>query len=113
MKSTILALALVITATTASAHSPLNATMPADGEIIDMAPTEIMLDFKGDIRLTRVTVTALDGAQTDVDLSTASTFTNAFTLPITEIGSGAYTVEWRGLGTDGHALNGTFAFTVQ
>jgi len=29
------------------------------------------------------------------------------------MGPGIYEVEWRGLGADGHALNGTFSFTVK
>ena len=34
-------------------------------------------------------------------------------LPMQDMGPGSYVVEWRGLGTDGHALNGTFNFTVK
>ncbi len=30
-----------------------------------------------------------------------------------DVGAGVYVVEWRGLGSDGHALNGTFSFTVE
>jgi methionine-rich copper-binding protein CopC len=29
------------------------------------------------------------------------------------MGAGVYFVKWRGLGADGHALNGTFSFTVE
>jgi len=29
------------------------------------------------------------------------------------MGTGNYLIEWRGLGGDGHALNGTFSFTVE
>jgi methionine-rich copper-binding protein CopC len=34
-------------------------------------------------------------------------------LPMQDMGPGSYVVEWRGLGADGHALNGTFNFTVK
>ena len=36
-----------------------------------------------------------------------------FALPMQDMGPGSYVVEWRGLGADGHALNGTFNFTVK
>ena len=29
-----------------------------------------------------------------------------------DMGAGKYVVKWRGLSADGHALNGTFSFTV-
>ena len=40
-------------------------------------------------------------------------FAQEFALPMQDMGPGSYVVEWRGLGADGHALNGTFNFTVK
>ena len=49
----------------------------------------------------------------DMDLGEQSAFTQEFALPMHDMGAGVYVVEWRGLGDDGHALNGTFSFTVE
>jgi methionine-rich copper-binding protein CopC len=49
----------------------------------------------------------------DMDLGNQKTFANEFILPMHDMGPGTYEVEWRGLGADGHALNGTFSFTVE
>ncbi|SFR39255.1 copper resistance CopC family protein [Litoreibacter janthinus] len=113
MKSILLAGMIGIWTTGAMAHSPLDATTPANESIVSEMPSEVLLDFKGDIRLTRVSITHADAHSVDVDLGDQTTFTQKFALPMHDMGAGTYVVEWRGLGADGHALNGTFSFTVE
>ncbi len=113
MKVLFLAGVIGISATTAMAHSPLKATTPADGAKVEQTPEELSFDFKGKIRLTRVTVTVADDTDIDLDLSGHKKFATDYALPIEDMGSGVYEVEWRGLGTDGHAQKGTFNFTVE
>jgi methionine-rich copper-binding protein CopC len=113
MKYILLAGMIGIWATGAMAHSPLDATTPANEAIVTEMPTEVLMDFKGDIRLTRVAITHADTRSMDVDLGEQTAFTQVFTLPMHDMGAGEYVVEWRGLGADGHALNGTFSFTVE
>ena len=36
-----------------------------------------------------------------------------FAIPMQSMGEGTYEIEWRGLGEDGHPMNGTFGFTVE
>ena len=95
------------------AHSPLDGTTPANEATVAEMPTEVLMDFKGDIRLTRVTITHADTHSMDMDLGEQTAFTQEFALPMHNMGAGVYVVEWRGLGDDGHALNGTFSFTVE
>ena len=111
MTRSILTALMLIWATSAAAHSPLNATMPADKATVAEVPDEIMLAFKGDIRLTRVTMTHAEH-EADLDLNGFSGFLSDFTIPLQSMGAGPYQIEWRGLGDDGHAMNGTFSFTV-
>ena len=40
-------------------------------------------------------------------------FTKRYQIPFEAVGVGKYLIEWRGLGEDGHALNGNFSFTVE
>ena len=113
MKKSIFAGMIAIWATGAIAHSPLDATLPADAAIVAEAPSEIILDFKGNIRLTRVTMSYAQETSVDLDLSGHDGFISDYTIPLEAMGRGDYVIAWRGLGDDGHALNGTFTFTVE
>ena len=113
MKTFLLAGMIGIWATGAMEHSPLDATTRANEATVTEMPTEVLMDFKGDIRLTRVAITHADTHSMDMDLGDQTAFTQEFALPMHDMGAGVYVVEWRGLGDDGHALNGTFSFTVE
>ena len=113
MKTFLRAGTIGIWATGAMAHSPLDETTPTNEAIVTEMPTEVLMDFKGNIRLTRVSITHANKHSMDMDLGEQSAFTQEFALPMHDMGAGVYVVEWRGLGDDGHALNGTFSFTVE
>lgn len=113
MKTLLLAGMIGIWATGAMAHSPLDATTPANKASVTEMPTEVLMDFKGNIRLTRVIITHAETHSMDMDLGAQTAFTQEFALPMHDMGAGVYVVEWRGLGDDGHVLNGTFSFTVE
>jgi len=100
-------------ATGAIAHSPLAATVPANAATISKTPSEIVMDFKGAIRLTRVSMTQDDQPSVNLDLDAFSGFVSDYAIPVPPIGMGNYLIEWRGLGADGHPLKGSFSFTVK
>ena len=104
-----LALALALPAA-AMAHSPVKATTPPDGVSLAAAPNEIAMKFDAPVRLTKVTVVVGDGDETALDLSGAKRFATEFKLPCTLGASGLYTVTWRALAKDGHAMKGDFRF---
>lgn len=112
MKNILLAGMIGIWATGAMAHSPLDGTTPVNESIVAEVPTEVLLDFKGDIRLTRVDMTHAGKHSLEMDLGDQTAFTQEFAVPLEDMGAGEYVIEWRGLGADGHALNGTFSFIV-
>ena len=113
MKTILLACMIGTWAAGAMAHSPLDGTTPANEAIVLEMPTEVLMDFKRDIRLVRVVITHASTRSMNMDLGKQTAFTQAFTLPMHDMGAGVYVIEWRGLGADGHALNGTFSFTVE
>ena len=113
MQKILLAGLIVMWASVATAHSPLKSTTPANEAIIAQAPDEIRLDFGKAIRLTRLAVTHADDKKMKLDLSGRDSFKKLYLVPFEGMGSGNYLIEWRGLGDDGHALNGTFSFTVE
>ena len=113
MKAILLAGMLALAATPALAHSALDATAPEDGAVLAQAPPNIVLTFTKRVRLTRVRMTHDAGDAVELDLGEQTAFANRFELPLKDMGSGLYRIEWRGLSSDGHAVRRTFAFQVQ
>lgn len=99
-------------ATSSFAHSRVDSTTPENGTTITEAPAEIGFNFAKDIRLTRVDMLHQDHPSVRLDLGDQTNFGQVFTLPFEGMGDGAYRIEWRGLGADGHAMQGVFSFTV-
>ena len=113
MQKILLAGLVLVWASVAIAHSPLKSTSPAHESIIAEAPNEIRLDFGKDLSLTRLMVTHDAGKKVKLDLNGYNGFAKLYLIPFQGLGTGNYLIEWRGLGEDGHALNGTFSFTVE
>lgn len=99
-------------ATGATAHSRVETTTPENGATIASAPSEISFSFGDEIRLTRVQMVHQDLHTVPLDLGGQTSFDRVFTLPFQGMGNGTYRIEWRGLGVDGHAMQGEFTFTV-
>ncbi|SLN10976.1 Copper resistance protein C precursor [Falsiruegeria litorea R37] len=99
-------------ATNAFAHSSVDTTTPENGATIAEVPSEISFDFADDIRLTKVNMTHQDVHTVTLDLGDQTSFGRAFAIPLQSMGEGIYRIEWRGLGADGHAMQGEFTFTV-
>ena len=106
-------LALISTISTgAFAHSRVDTTAPANGSVIAEAPSEISFNFADEIRLTRVQMVHQDLHSVPLDLGEQTSFEREFTLPLQGMGEGLYRIERRGLGVDGHVMQGEFTFTV-
>ena len=113
MKAILLAGLLALATTPALAHSAVDATAPENGAVLARAPPNIVLTFVKPIRLTRVRMTHDARNAIDLDLGEQTAFANRYELPLKDMGSGLYRIEWRGLSGDGHAVRRTFAFRVQ
>lgn len=113
MKKAIAGLTLCLMTTVAHAHSPLSSTNPQEGAVLAIAPMELSLTYAKGIRLTRVHLVDSEESAIDLDLSEYGSFQTDFLLTLPVIESGQYQIEWRGLGEDGHILNGSFGFVVE
>jgi len=96
----------------ASAHSKVDTTTPPNQAELAEVPAQIDLGFAKKVRLTKVGVTHENDPTVPVDLSGQVSFERAFTLPLPDMGDGTYHIKWRGLGMDGHAMQGEFTFEV-
>jgi methionine-rich copper-binding protein CopC len=65
------------------------------------------------MRLTKVEMTHADTYAGPLEIGAQSGFVKEFSLPFVPMGPGVYQIEWRGLGSDGHPMNGTFSFEVK
>lgn len=113
MKKLALIALISMFATSVFAHSGVDITLPANGEILAETPVEISFKFTKDIRLTRVEMTHQDDPTVTLELSEHTSFGREFSLPFEEMGVGVYRIDWRGLRMDGHAVQGSFSFTVE
>ena len=113
IKKLLLMLMIGVWASGAIAHSPLKITIPADESTVSLVPSELILEFKDKIRLTKVSVVHVNNPGMDLDLTDFKGFNSTYVIPMHDMGSGDYVINWRGLGADGHALTGYFSFTVK
>ena len=100
-------------ATSAMAHSPLKNTTPTDEATVLELPENLLLNFKDSMRMTRMTLTNPDQDIIEINLIKYKTFISDYSIPMKNMGKGIYVVKWRGLGSDGHAMNGSFSFLVK
>lgn len=104
-------LALAVTAS--FAHSPVDGTTPEDGAVLSETPSHIVLSFERQVRLTRVRVAHAGSFMVDLDLENQKSFASRFELPLKDMGSGIYRIEWRGLARDGHVMRDKFTFQIE
>lgn len=108
----LIAVCLMVLAGAAQAHSPLRESNPANDAVLAAVPEVLALTFVDGIRLTRVVLSGGD-TPVDLDLSSVDGFSDTYALPMPALGAGNFMVEWRGLGVDGHPMQGEFGFTVE
>lgn len=113
MKTAIAGFILCLLSSGAQAHSTLLSTSPANGAVLSSAPTEVSAVFAKRIRLTRVQLIDAADSSVDLDLTDYGAFETEFLFAIPALDAGKFRIDWRGLGEDGHILNGSFEFFVE
>lgn len=108
----IVALSLAIAPPSANAHSKKESTEPANGAVLETSPLAISMRFDMPMRVTLISLTDQDGAAHDVLRSDNMQPVTEFSAEPPALPAGLYKVEWRGLATDGHPMQGTFSFEV-
>jgi copper resistance protein C len=101
----------LLSASPAFAHAALKVSAPASGATV-AAPHDLSLTFSEKVRLTAVKVTADGKDVSGVQVDRAAPAAATFAVPLPHLGPAKYEVRWTALGDDGHAVNGTFTFTV-
>jgi methionine-rich copper-binding protein CopC len=114
VRNGLLAAALALLApAAASAHAMLHTSNPADGATLTTSPRSLSLVFSEECRVTALRLLDESGREHQVRreggraASSRATATVAAPLP-----SGAYRLEWRAMGDDGHVMSGAVKFAV-
>lgn len=106
--------ALVVTATPASAHTGFESSNPSNGQTIDQPVTEISLTFSGDATPAGEGFVVLDpSGQVREPDEVASVDNLTWTLRFDEpLVGGLVGVRWQVAAPDAHPIDGSFSFTV-
>ena len=112
LTSAIITLVLVFAPGWSLAHSGKEATEPADGAVIDASPEIIAMSFDEPMRITKMTLNDSTGKGFDLARNDDLKPRKRFEAVPETLSPGRYTVEWRGLASDGHAMSGRFSFQV-
>jgi len=118
---------LIILPMAAHAHSPLSSSFPSDGETLDVAPVEIVMDFKASAKLIKVELMMSkdkqeksllgglfggDGESVPLGKSFLMLMNKRQVIPMPSLGEGDYSLSWRAMGGDGHVIKGELTFKV-
>ena len=106
---------LVLAAGPAQAHAALESTTPAEGDVLDVAPTEVTLTFNESVDLVpeSIQVFAPDGTRVEDGRAVhPGGTTRAVRIGVKSSQRGTYLVSWRVVSADSHPLAGAFTFSV-
>lgn len=96
----------------ASAHAMLHASSPADGAVLDASPRAVELTFMEECRVTMLRLLDESGRERPLRRPAAA-MTDRVSAPLgAALPAGSYRLEWRAVGSDGHAMSGTVRFAV-
>lgn len=111
-RAVLMGLGLLAVPSLTRAHSKMSTSTPSDGALLDAPPATFSLHFQNEVRLVSLVQSHTNGRVEFPGLA-GNGLVAEQTLPLTDFGPGAYTIEWRGLAGDGHVMTGTFTFSVQ
>jgi copper resistance protein C len=96
----------------ASAHSNVIDSKPAEGEEVSKSLNEIILTFNAGIKSVS-TATIINEDSEEVAIENVEVETHLLKISLANpLIAGNYTVEWKALGEDTHATEGSFSFKV-
>lgn len=100
----------------AFAHAKLVKSDPPNRATLNVAPKQIQLWFNEEIEASFALISLLDAngkPVTDASPETVPGDLKTVLLPLPEIASGRYTVNFRIMSTDGHVVESDYNFTVK
>ncbi len=106
---------VVLVANPVSAHNTLLSSDPVEGAVLDVAPTQLTLDFGKAVPLDTLSIEIIDATGVRSDLVGSTHGSNGETevlTPLPVLSPGEMTLRWRLVGPDGHPITGRISFTI-
>jgi methionine-rich copper-binding protein CopC len=100
---------------TAMFHNHLVKSTPSSGEKLAASPQDVRLWFneRPEIPFTSVTILRADSTKVVTIKAVATGDSMAASAPLTApLAPGSYLIQWRTASRDGHAIRGTFGFSI-
>lgn len=107
-----LILGLGLFASPALAHGGMVVTSIQNQAKLAVAPTSLKVTFEHDSAITSVTLMTDAKKQIAVDFKPSKEMNKVYTIPLPQLGKGAYILSWKSVAKDGHAMPGAIRFTV-
>ena len=115
MKRTFLAVAAAVAlglAPTAFAHSMVAKTSIAENAKLAASPPDFTATFEHDARVSNVKLTDAKGAAVPLDFAPSAKMEKSFTVALPHLAAGKYTLSWKSLSKDGHAMSSAIHFSI-
>lgn len=97
----------------ASAHAMLHSSDPADGATLNGSPRTLSLAFTEDCQVTALRLLDEGGREHQVRREGGRAASSQVTATLAgPLRPGAYRLEWRAMGDDGHVMSGAVRFAV-
>ena len=97
----------------AIAHDQIIDQMPNESEVLEVAPSEVILEFTGELMDITQLAMVVDADGTDwVSGPMQVTQRTALQPLLPDMPEGSYQVRWRVVSSDGHPISGSFEFAV-
>lgn len=96
----------------AFAHAHVKSMNIAENAQLQQSPSNFIVKFSEKAGLVKVVLTRSTGEVVPIDYQPPKGMSAAFQIPLPALSNGAYTLSWRTMGDDGHAMNGAVHFTV-
>ena len=98
----------------ASAHAALTGSDPAQGVVVDKAPSQVTLTFSEKVATSEDSLRVLDPKGKRVDTGKPSNVSGtSYAVPLHGgLSDGTYTVSWQVVSADSHPVAGAFTFSI-
>lgn len=97
----------------AVAKNHLLSSDPADGALLQLAPSQMVLQFDRKTRLTALSLQWPDGRVSALPLPSTQLFKTRLAVPLPTLQPGRYILRWTGRGTDHWYFSGAQQFELQ
>jgi len=98
--------------THALAHAMLKNSTPQNQAVLSSSPKTIDLKFGHETKLTSIKLSS-SKENIPIQIDRNASASSSFSVPVPVLAPDVYKVKWGTLASDGHAMTGSFTFTIK